>query len=296
MINEIKIDDFTLSYYDSGGSSDVVMLLHGFPSPYFFWHEIINELEKKGKRVLALEQRGYPLSLLSNPDIQDFNIEKLSSDIESLIEYLDIDEVSIVAHDWGTIVAWAVLQRNIVVINNLVSVCGGTEFPNTSIYENLIFPKGEHYITSFQNPNSSSAYLDSDIGNFIRSAYRDTFGLINNPDLSMNSVFKGDKFSKIVISEEDINKYTNHFNNSSLFQPICWYSNINLNIELSNSWRREVNTKVTFIFGKNDFTVQLNDKMKDRLRTLGSNIQIHEVDNAGHWLPLTHKESVLEHI
>ena len=296
MINDFKTNDFTLSYYDSGGSNDVVMLLHGFPSPYFFWNEIINELEKKGKRVLALEQRGYPLSLLKSPDIHDFNIEKLSSDIESLIDYLNIDEVSIIAHDWGTIVAWAVLQRNIVVVNNLVSVCGGTEFPNTSIYERLIFPNGKHYITSFQNPTTSSEYLDSDVDNFIRSAYRDTFGHINNPDLSMKSIFKGDKFSNLVISEEDVNKYANHFISSSLFQPICWYSNINLNIELSNSWRREVDTKVTFIFGKNDFTVQLNDKMKDRLRTLGSNIHIHEVDNAGHWLPLTHKESVIEHI
>ena len=49
MINEFKINDFTLSYYDSGGTNDVVMLLHGFPSPYFFWNEIIIELEKKGK-------------------------------------------------------------------------------------------------------------------------------------------------------------------------------------------------------------------------------------------------------
>ena len=296
MINEFKINDFTLSYYDTGGSNEVVMLLHGFPSPYFFWNEMINELENKGKRVLALEQRGYPLSLLNNPDIQDFNIQNLSSDIESLIDYLDIDEVSIIAHDWGTIVAWAVLQRNIVSVNNLLSVCGGTEFPSTSIYEKLVFPKGEHYITSFQNPTTSSEYLDNDVGNFIRSAYRHTFGVINNPDLSMKSIFNAAKFSNIVISEEDINKYANHFINSSLFQPICWYSNINLNIELSNSWRREIKTKVTFIFGKNDFTVQLNDKMKNRLITLGSNIKIHEVDNAGHWLPLTHKESVLEHI
>ena len=95
MMNEFNIDDFVLSYYDSGGSNDVVLLLHGFPSPYFFWNEIINELEKKGKRVLALEQRGYPLSLLSNPDIQDFNIEKLSSDIESLIEYSSIRSLNV---------------------------------------------------------------------------------------------------------------------------------------------------------------------------------------------------------
>ena len=104
--------------------------------------------------------------------------------------------------------------------------------------------------------------------------------------------------ARLAINSPDLNKSSAlyHFINSSLFQPICWYSNINLNIQLSNSWRREVNTKVTFIFGKIDFTVQLNDKMKDRLRTLGNNIHIHEVDNAGHWLPLTHKESVIEHI
>ena len=297
MINKFKIKGFVLSYYDSGGSIDnVVVLLHGFPSPYFFWNEIIYELEKQGKRVLAIEQRGYPLSLLNSPDIQDFNIENLSNDIESLIKYLNIDQFSIIAHDWGTIVAWAVLQRNIVSVNNLVSVCGGTEFPNTSIYSELIYPEGDHYITSFQDPISSSEYLDKDIETFIKSAYRDTFGPIDNPDLSMKTLFNGTRFSKISINDTDLNKYTQHFINSSLFQPICWYSNINLNIELSNSWRKEVNTNVTFIFGKNDLTVQLSDNMIARLKSLGSHIQIHEVDNAGHWLPLTHKESVLEHI
>lgn len=296
MIKQFDIDDFILSYYDSGGSNDVVLLLHGFPSPYFFWDNIIDELEKNEKRVLAIEQRGYPLSLLNNPNIEDFNISKLSSDIESLIKHLSINQLSIIAHDWGTIVAWAVLQRNIINITNLVSVCGGTEFPHSSIYKKLIFPKGVHYITSFQNPKSSANFLDKDIGNFIRSAYRDTFGIIDNPDLSMKSIFSTNKLSKLVVKKEIIDKYTNHFIGSSLYQPISWYSNINLNIELSNSWRRVVDNKVTFIFGKNDLTVQLNDRMISRLRNLGTNIKILEVDNAGHWLPLTHKESVLEHI
>ena len=112
----------------------------------------------------------------------------------------------------------------------------------------------------------------------------------------MKTLFNSTTFSKLSINDLDLNKYTQHFTNSSLFQPICWYSNINLNIDLSNSWRKKVNTNVTFIFGKNDFTVQLSDKMITSLKSLGSHIQIHEVDNAGHWLPLTHKERVLEHI
>lgn len=296
MINKYILDDLELSYYDSGGANDVFVLLHGFPSPYSFWDEITQELEKKGKRVLAIEQRGYPLSTLNNPEINDFNVSNLCSDIELLVKNLNINEVSIIAHDWGTIVAWGILQRNVINVINLISVCGGTEFPPSAIYQPMNYTKGEHYITSFQDPFNASKYLNKDIDNFIKAAYRDTFGLIDIPDLSMKSLFAQTKSSKLVVNQEIIDKYTMHFKDSSLFQPICWYSNIDINIELSNSWRREVATKVTFLFGKNDLTVQLNDKMFTRLSNLGTNIQIQEVDNAGHWLPLTHKESVLEHI
>ncbi len=296
MINKYIKDNFELSYYDTGGSNDVVVLLHGFPSPYSFWDEIIRELENKDKRVLAIEQRGYPLSTLNKPKIHDFNIGNLCSDIESLVNYLSIDEVTIIAHDWGTIVGWGIVQRNFINVINLISICGGTEFPPSSIYKELIYSKGEHYITSFQEPHNASNYLDKDIDNFIKAAYRDTFAQIDFPDLSMKSLFTNNKETKLVVGPDVIDKYTKHFSNSSLFQPICWYSNIDLNIELSNSWRREVTTKVTFIFGKNDLTVQLNDKMFTRLNSLGTNINIKEVNNAGHWLPLTHKESVLEHI
>ena len=36
--------------------------------------------------------------------------------------------------------------------------------------------------------------------------------------------------------------------------------------------------------------------MTDRLKNLGTDITIKEVRGAGHWLPLTHKESVLSEI
>ena len=296
MIKKIFLDDVELSYYDSGGLNDVVVLLHGFPSSYSFWDEIVIELEKKDKRVLAIEQRGYPLSTLNNPDINHFNISNLSSDIEALVKKLSINEVSIIAHDWGTIVGWAIVQRNVINVINLISVCGGTEFPPSSVYKELNYQNGDHYITSFQNPYNASNYLDKDIDNFIKAAYRSTFSQIETVDLSMKSLFTTSKSPKLVVNDEIINKYTTHFKNSSLYQPICWYSNIDANIELSNSWRRTVTSKVTFLFGKNDLTVQLNDKMYTRLSNLGPNIQIQEINNAGHWLPLTHKESVLEHI
>ena len=202
-----------------------------------------------------------------------------------------------IAHDWGTIVGWAILQRSLVHIDQLISVCGGTEFPSSDVYSKLRFGNSPHYITSFQDPLNISHLVDNKIDMFIRSAYRDTQALpIQEPNLSMNAIFMSKNVSNSVLDKSVLDNYLNHFKNSSLFQPICWYSNIDKNIDLSNTWRKEVNTPVTFIFGKIDYTVQLNDKMINRLMSSGSNILIREVENAGHWLPLTHKESVLEHI
>ena len=113
-------------------------------------------------------------------------------------------------------------------------------------------------------------------------------------DLSLKSLFNtNNNLSKI--HNIDINSLVNHFRNG-LKQSISWYSNIDLNLDLSNQWRRSIDTEVIFMFGENDAAVKLNDKMFKRLTNSGSNVVIKEIKNADHWLPLTHKESVISEI
>ena len=50
------------------------------------------------------------------------------------------------------------------------------------------------------------------------------------------------------------------------------------------------------IFGEIDDAVKLNEKMFERLSQSGTNVTIKEITGAGHWLPITHKESVLKEI
>ena len=294
MINKLKLDDFELSYITQGEGRDV-LLLHGFPSNMYFWNDIKDELIKEF-RVTVVEQRGYPLSSIKNPIISDFNIENLSSDVEKLISKLNLtNNLVIVGHDWGSIVAWSVASRGNVEIKKLISICGGTEFPLSSVYDNLTINKRPHYISSFQNPEQSNILLSKNLDLFFRSAYRVTPQIdYKNFDLSLNSLFTTynlqSKLHKI-----DIESLVRHFKNG-MQQSISWYSNIDFNVELSSQWRRELDIETIFLFGENDAAVKLNEKMSNRLKLSGTKVTVKEVKNADHWLPLTHKESVIREI
>ena len=295
-MEKINLNNISLSYETKGQGSDV-LLLHGFPSSMYMWNEIKKELIENGYRVTIVEQRGYPLSRLDYFDVLSFNIEELSKDIEELIVKLNLDQnLTIVGHDWGSIVAWAVTSRENININKVVSICGGTEFPLSAVYSNLTYKEKPHYISSFQNVKESANIIDNNLESFFRSAYRRNNQIGENVDLSLENVFINYISESCVMNENEIIDLIQHFDESSLDQPIAWYANIDLNSELSSTWRKEVNTPVHFIFGEVDAAVKLNDKMRERLMSSGTNVKITEIPGAGHWLPITHRESVLKEI
>ena len=295
-MEKINLNNISLSYETMGQGSDV-LLLHGFPSNMYMWNEIKNILVETGYRVTIVEQRGYPLSRLENFDVHSFNIEELSKDIEELIIKLKLDQnLTIVGHDWGSIVAWAVISREKVNINKLISVCGGTEFPISAVYSNLTYNEKLHYISSFQNVKESANIVDSNLELFFRSAYRMNNQIGESVDLSLENVFINNLSERCVMKENEIINLIQHFDKFSFDQPIAWYANIDSNSELSSAWRKIVTTPVHFLFGEVDAAVKLNDKMRERLISSGTNVKITEIPGAGHWLPITHRESVLREI
>ena len=188
-MEKININNISLSYETLGQGSDV-LLLHGFPSNMYMWNEIKNKLVETGYRVTIVEQRGYPLSRLENFDVLSFNIEELSKDIEELIIKLKLDQnLTIVGHDWGSIVAWAIISREKINISKLISICGGTEFPTTAVYKNLTYKEKPHYISSFQNFKESAYIIDDNLEFFFRSAYRKNNQIGEVVDLSLDNVF-----------------------------------------------------------------------------------------------------------
>jgi epoxide hydrolase 4 len=93
-----------------------LVLLHGYPEFWRAWVPVIPQLVAAGYRIVAPDQRGYnasdhPESALA-PN-QNYQVAYLADDVRGLVESLGDDyrsgkkKVTLVAHDWGGLVAWA---------------------------------------------------------------------------------------------------------------------------------------------------------------------------------------------
>lgn len=83
-----------------------VILLHGFPEFWWSWRHQIPELAALGRRVIALDMRGYNES--GKPKgVEPYLIAHLTGDVKGLIEHLGYERAAVVGHDWGGGVAWA---------------------------------------------------------------------------------------------------------------------------------------------------------------------------------------------
>lgn len=85
----------------------VVIALHGFPEDRHCWDQLAAHLTADGRRVLAPDQRGY------SPEARPagrraYRLDHLVGDVMRLIDEVGADQVDLLGHDWGAVVAWAV--------------------------------------------------------------------------------------------------------------------------------------------------------------------------------------------
>uniref|UniRef100_A0A8B9R7L2 Mesoderm specific transcript n=1 Tax=Astyanax mexicanus TaxID=7994 RepID=A0A8B9R7L2_ASTMX len=118
------------------GSSDVVVLLHGFPTSSYDWHKIWEPLNQRFNRVIALDFLGFGFS--DKPRPHRYSIFEQASVVEALISHLGLTDqkLNLLSHDYGDTVALELLYRTDhnrtghLAINSLCLSNGGI-FPET---------------------------------------------------------------------------------------------------------------------------------------------------------------------
>jgi pimeloyl-ACP methyl ester carboxylesterase len=102
-----------------GEGDRLALCLHGFPECWYSWRHQLPLLASLGYRVWAPDMRGYG-GTTKPPRVQDYAIEKLMADVAALIDASGCRSVTLIAHDWGAIVAWYFAMRRVRPLERLV--------------------------------------------------------------------------------------------------------------------------------------------------------------------------------
>jgi pimeloyl-ACP methyl ester carboxylesterase len=103
----------------AGEGKKLALCLHGFPELNHSWRHQMPMLAEMGYRVWAPNLRGYGGS--SRPEgIESYRLNILVQDIAGLIDASGAEEVTLIAHDWGAIIAWHFAIKKIRPLTRLV--------------------------------------------------------------------------------------------------------------------------------------------------------------------------------
>lgn len=102
-----------------GDGDRLALCLHGFPECWFSWRHQMPLLARLGYRVWAPDLRGYGRTDRP-PRMQDYSLEKLMDDVAGLIDASGARSTTVLAHDWGAIVAWMFAIRQVRALERLI--------------------------------------------------------------------------------------------------------------------------------------------------------------------------------
>jgi pimeloyl-ACP methyl ester carboxylesterase len=94
----IELDGGHRLHYVDEGSGDVLLCVHGNPTWSFAWRSVVREFSST-HRVIAIDHLGCGLSY--KPQDYDYCLANHIANLQTLIEKLDLRNITLLAHDWG---------------------------------------------------------------------------------------------------------------------------------------------------------------------------------------------------
>jgi pimeloyl-ACP methyl ester carboxylesterase len=104
-LQRVEANGQTFEVATAGEGKKLALCLHGFPELNYSWRHQIPLLVEMGYKVWAPNLRGYGGS--SRPEgVDNYRLNILVQDVAALIDASGAEEVTLIAHDWGAIIAW----------------------------------------------------------------------------------------------------------------------------------------------------------------------------------------------
>ena len=105
--NYFKVNDSTMHYVDEG-EGEVLLFVHGTPSWSFEFRNVIKFLSKK-YRCIAIDHIGFGLS--EKPAKYDYTVQNHTASLLKLITHLQLNQFTMLVHDFGGIIGLAAAEQ-----------------------------------------------------------------------------------------------------------------------------------------------------------------------------------------
>ncbi|MGI4756317.1 MAG: alpha/beta fold hydrolase [Janthinobacterium lividum] len=115
----VEANGLRMEVLTCGQGDRLALCLHGFPELATSWREQMPVLAELGYRVWAPNQRGYGQTTRPSA-VADYSIETLMQDVAALIDASGATDVTLIAHDWGALVAWNFAARRLRPLQRMV--------------------------------------------------------------------------------------------------------------------------------------------------------------------------------
>ena len=117
----VRANGIDFEVFTAGEGNKLALCLHGFPECAFSWRFQMPLLVQLGYRVWAPNLRGYGAT--DSPwEINAYRLETLVEDVAALIRVSGANEIVLIAHDWGGLLAWLLVTWQPSLVQRLV-VC-----------------------------------------------------------------------------------------------------------------------------------------------------------------------------
>jgi len=125
--HEFSASGHTLRYLDEGSGPEVLLCVHGNPTWSFYYRKVIEQFSPQ-YRVIAVDHLGCGRS--DKPSQADFpyTLNSHRENLVSLIDALELDQITLIAHDWGGAIGLSAMLERVEKLNRIVLLNTGA-FP-----------------------------------------------------------------------------------------------------------------------------------------------------------------------
>ncbi|GAA0921847.1 alpha/beta hydrolase [Pseudonocardia zijingensis] len=265
----VQVGDHRIHMKIAGGTGPLVLLVHGWPESPHSWRHQMRALADAGYQVAAIDQLGYGRS--SKPTaVDETRITTRVATTAAVVEALGAETAVVIGHDWGAAVAWTCAWTRPDVFTAVVGLSvpfGGRglmalpgsprgEIRPSEIERRIAGPDRVWYQQHISEvPGLVERDLERDVRGFLTAAYYTvsasflepvpelrTFdeiagwlrgtGLCVSPGTPWSSYYVQPEKLPDWLTEEDIDAYTEQYEQTGFAGPLSSYRTNDLDWEL----------------------------------------------------------------